>query len=172
MKMKRFAVPAGVLVLALVVFGCSKKENMEQSPESMTMDELGTINNAPAQAPQAQAPQAQATQAQAQAPQAATPEAVVASAPEQAQVESAEAVKAAVSSKAAGSPHDIQAALKNAGFYNGNVDGKIGPMTKKAIMEFQKANKLKADGKVGPKTWEALSRHLGEKTQAVQKSGD
>jgi hypothetical protein len=163
--MKRFVVPAGVLVLALVVFGCSKKESMEQSPESMTMDELGTINNAPAQA---QTSQPQAAPAQAEAPQAANPEAVVAVAPEQAQIESAELVKAPVSAKTSGSPHDIQAALKNAGFYNGNVDGKIGPMTKKAIMEFQKANKLKADGKVGPKTWEALSRHLSTGAQQAQ----
>ncbi|MDD5236078.1 MAG: peptidoglycan-binding domain-containing protein [Candidatus Omnitrophica bacterium] len=55
---------------------------------------------------------------------------------------------------------DIQAALKNAGFYAGEVDGKIGPKSKKAIEEFQKANNLKADGKVGPRTWAALSAYL------------
>ena len=55
---------------------------------------------------------------------------------------------------------EIQTALKNAGYYAGNIDGKIGPLTKKAIEEFQKANALKADGKVGPKTWEILSKHL------------
>lgn len=55
---------------------------------------------------------------------------------------------------------EIQTALKNAGFYTGAVDGKIGLMTKKAISEFQKANNLTADGKVGPKTWGVLSRHL------------
>lgn len=56
--------------------------------------------------------------------------------------------------------HQIQQALKNAGFYTGNVDGKIGPMTKEAVEEFQKANNLEADGKVGPKTWSLLSKHL------------
>lgn len=56
----------------------------------------------------------------------------------------------------------IQMALKNAGYYIGNVDGKIGPKTKKAIKEFQKANALAVDGKVGPKTWAALSKHLTE----------
>lgn len=54
----------------------------------------------------------------------------------------------------------IQTALKNAGYYTGRIDGKIGPLTKKAIEEFQKANNLKADGKVGPKTWALLSAHL------------
>ena len=56
--------------------------------------------------------------------------------------------------------NEIQTALKNAGFYTGDVDGKIGPMTKKAIEDFQKAKGLKVDGKVGPKTWEVLSAYL------------
>lgn len=56
---------------------------------------------------------------------------------------------------------DIQAALKAAGFYAGSIDGKIGPKTKKAIIEFQKAKGLKADGKVGPKTWAVLEKYLG-----------
>ena len=54
----------------------------------------------------------------------------------------------------------IQTALKNAGYYTAEIDGKIGPKTKKAIEEFQKANGLKVDGKVGHKTWEVLSSHL------------
>ncbi len=55
---------------------------------------------------------------------------------------------------------DIQTALKAANFYNGSIDGKIGPKTKKAIVEFQKAKGLKADGKVGPKTWTELEKCL------------
>jgi len=55
---------------------------------------------------------------------------------------------------------DIQTALKAAGFYTGNVDGKIGPKTKKAIVEFQRAKGLKADGRVGPKTWAELEKYL------------
>jgi peptidoglycan hydrolase-like protein with peptidoglycan-binding domain len=58
----------------------------------------------------------------------------------------------------------IQAALKNAGYYTGEIDGKIGPMTKKAIKDFQAANSLEADGKVGTKTWAALSIHLNPQT--------
>jgi len=55
---------------------------------------------------------------------------------------------------------DIQLALKNAGFYAGPVDGKIGPRTKKAIMDFQAAKGLKTDGKVGPRTWAELEKYL------------
>ena len=55
---------------------------------------------------------------------------------------------------------EIQIALKNAGYYTGEIDGKIGPLSKKAIGEFQKANNLKIDGVVGPKTWEVLSKYL------------
>lgn len=55
---------------------------------------------------------------------------------------------------------DIQTALKNAGFYNGKIDGVKGEQTKKAIKAFQKANGLRDDGVVGPKTWELLSGYL------------
>ncbi len=54
----------------------------------------------------------------------------------------------------------IQAALKNAGFYTGAIDGKIGPKSKKAIKDFQAANGLTADGKVGKKTWAKLQAFL------------
>lgn len=56
----------------------------------------------------------------------------------------------------------IQIALRKAGFYTGNIDGKIGPRTKKAIIAFQKSKSLKADGIVGQKTWEELSKYLKE----------
>src|SRR3990167_4865350 len=39
----------------------------------------------------------------------------------------------------------IQAALKNAGFYKGEIDGRVGPRTKAAIRAFQKAKKLNPD---------------------------
>ncbi|MGE5280203.1 MAG: peptidoglycan-binding domain-containing protein [Deltaproteobacteria bacterium] len=51
---------------------------------------------------------------------------------------------------------DIQQALKNAGYYDGEVDGKFGPKTKSAIEAFQDANNLIADGKPGVNTWEKL----------------
>jgi peptidoglycan hydrolase-like protein with peptidoglycan-binding domain len=58
------------------------------------------------------------------------------------------------------SARDIQTALKNAGYYAGAIDGKIGPKSTAAIESFQRDNGLTADGKVGPKTWAALSRYL------------
>ncbi|MFH1577747.1 MAG: peptidoglycan-binding domain-containing protein, partial [Candidatus Omnitrophota bacterium] len=55
---------------------------------------------------------------------------------------------------------DIQIALKNAGLYNGRIDGDIGPKTKKAIQQFQAKNDLYIDGEVGPKTWALLKQYL------------
>lgn len=54
----------------------------------------------------------------------------------------------------------IQQALKSAGFYKGDIDGKQGPKTKEAIKAFQKAKGFKIDGVVGKTTWQALSRYL------------
>ena len=58
------------------------------------------------------------------------------------------------------SPKQIQRALKSAGFYEGSIDGKIGPKTKAAIRKFQKANGLKADGIVGKRTSAELNKYL------------
>lgn len=58
------------------------------------------------------------------------------------------------------SVRQIQTALKNAGFYKGQIDGKVGPQTKQSIREFQKANGLKPDGIVGRRTAEKLNRYL------------
>lgn len=55
---------------------------------------------------------------------------------------------------------EIQTALKNAGFYKGEADGKIGSTTKEAIRKFQEANGLTADGVMGSRTWEKLSEYL------------
>ena len=60
------------------------------------------------------------------------------------------------------SPEQVQTALKNAGIYNGKIDGKIGPGTKAAIVEFQRSQGLTADGVVGRRTWEALRQHLNQ----------
>ncbi|MDP2653548.1 MAG: peptidoglycan-binding domain-containing protein [Candidatus Omnitrophota bacterium] len=66
---------------------------------------------------------------------------------------------------------DIQQSLKNAGFYDGSVDGVIGPLTRRAIREFQEQNSLTADGKVGPKTWEKLAPYLTANQQAAVTRG-
>ena len=58
------------------------------------------------------------------------------------------------------SAQQVQKALKNAGYYNGNVDGKMGPNTQKAIEKFQKDHNLKSDGIIGKKTWQELKTYL------------
>jgi len=60
---------------------------------------------------------------------------------------------------------NIQTALKNAGYYAGEIDGKFGPKTKKAVEEFQAANSLSVDGVVGPLTWNLLKKYLNLETQ-------
>jgi murein L,D-transpeptidase YcbB/YkuD len=62
--------------------------------------------------------------------------------------------------KVSASIEDVQTALKNAGFYKGSVDGKIGQQTKKAIESFQRKHNLTADGIIGRRTWEELKVYL------------
>ena len=50
----------------------------------------------------------------------------------------------------------IQAALQNAGYYQGNLDGKFGPVTEDSIRRFQNDNGLETDGVVGRNTWARL----------------
>lgn len=54
----------------------------------------------------------------------------------------------------------VQQALKNAGFYQGAVDGKMGPMTRSAIQEFQRVHGLNDDGVVGKLTWAKLRPYV------------
>ena len=60
----------------------------------------------------------------------------------------------------------IQLALKEAGYYSGNVDGKTGPLTEKAVEDFQKAKGLQVDGKVGSVTWAELAKYLPQETKS------
>ena len=53
----------------------------------------------------------------------------------------------------------LQRALKNAGYYQGPVDGKAGAGTKDAIRRFQADNGLTADGVAGRQTWAKLQAH-------------
>ena len=57
------------------------------------------------------------------------------------------------------STREIQQALKNAGFYQGSLDGKMGPMTRDAVKEFQRVHGLKDDGVVGKQTWGKLQEY-------------
>ena len=57
------------------------------------------------------------------------------------------------------SAREVQQALKNAGFYQGAVDGKSGPQTKEAIKEFQRVHGLTDDGVAGRQTWAKLKAY-------------
>jgi len=54
----------------------------------------------------------------------------------------------------------IQAALKNAGFDPGLIDGKMGNRTRAALKGFQKANGLTENGQVDKQTWILLRKYL------------
>ena len=130
-----------VVVLALVaISGCGKKQEAEEL-QPITMESLGTASTSTAAAPEIKGQEVKAPA-------------------EQVAVQAKEALPLPPQGPYKPTGIEIQTALKHAGFYTGKIDGKIGPKSKKAIEDFQKANGLKGDGKIGPKTWEALSRHL------------
>ena len=57
-------------------------------------------------------------------------------------------------------PQEVQTALKNSGYYDGAIDGKLGSGSQRAIKAFQKDHDLQSDGIVGRKTWAALMSYL------------
>ena len=56
----------------------------------------------------------------------------------------------------------IQEALSNAGYYDGRVDGKIGPRTRDSVKAFQRDHNLEVDGVVGQQTWSKLKVYAGQ----------
>lgn len=125
--MKKYLIIAAALSISAYMFGCGKKQAMEESQEPMTMETMSAMSATnTVVSPEARAEAKMVTQLVVFKP----------------------------------SDTEVQTALKNANFYAGQVDGKVGPKTKQAIEDFQKANNLEADGKVGPKTWALLSAHL------------
>jgi peptidoglycan hydrolase-like protein with peptidoglycan-binding domain len=149
--MRKFGFIILVLGLAVYLTGCGKKQqSLEEMQEPMSMEVMSMLNNS--------------TNTGVNAPTATTP---VAGAPATVAAPAAKLEPLPPAGPYKPTDMEIQNALKNAGFYTGNVDGKVGPKTKKAIEAFQKANGLKADGKVGPKTWIALSKHLTAQAEAA-----
>ena len=92
------------------------------------------------------------------------------SVPPAASVQSPEAVSEVAAEYSAPSIETIQTALKNAGLYEGSIDGKFGPKTTKAIEAFQAQSNLKVDGKVGRQTWGKLKEHLSADLGAPQET--
>jgi peptidoglycan hydrolase-like protein with peptidoglycan-binding domain len=143
--MKKFGFIVLVFAVTIYLFGCGKKQQtLEEMQQPMSMETLSTMSTTAAQAPEAKV----------------EVKPVVPVAMETPAVSAAKLEPLPPSGPYKPTATEIQSALKNAGFYTGTVDGKLGPKTKKAISEFQKANNLTADGKVGPKTWNALSKYL------------
>jgi len=134
--MKKFVVFVSVVAVFAVLSGCAKHQESEEL-EPVTLESLGGSNQAQVVAQDVNVPAA-ASQVQA----------------------SKELMPLPPQGPYKPTDVEIQTALKNAGYYAGSIDGKIGPKSKKAIEDFQSANGLKADGKVGAKTWEVLGRYL------------
>jgi len=140
--MKKFVFIVIAFVAAISIFGCGKKQQtLEEMQQPMSMETLSSMSTA-TQAPEAKAPEARV--------EVGTPTVV----------KGAKLEPLPPAGPYKPTPIEIQTALKNANFYTGAIDGKIGPKTKKAVAEFQKANGLTADGRVGPKTWNALGKYL------------
>jgi murein L,D-transpeptidase YcbB/YkuD len=57
-------------------------------------------------------------------------------------------------------PREVQRALKSAGYYTGEIDGKLGAGSQKAIKDFQVEHQLVSDGIIGQKTWTQLKVYL------------
>jgi peptidoglycan hydrolase-like protein with peptidoglycan-binding domain len=151
--MKRWGLLVFVLATAICIAGCSKKteslEDMQQPMSPEDLNRLSTQNGTAASGVTGTTPTAMTPVASVGEPGAAPLEALPPSGPYKP------------------TALEIQTALKNAGFYSGNVDGKVGPKTKAAVEAFQKANGLNADGKVGPKTWQALGQYLNKAISAA-----
>jgi peptidoglycan hydrolase-like protein with peptidoglycan-binding domain len=137
-----------LVVMPLAIFGCKGKVDKTQTPDTTAVMPEQTTSPSN-EATLVVTPEPAQTIATETIPPSAAPQ--VSPAPV--------AQKTAVQDKDSRNK-DIQRALKNAGFYAGSVDGKLGPKTKKAIEEFQQSKGLKIDGKVGPKTWVELEKYL------------
>lgn len=143
--MKKYLLIGVMVSVAMALYGCGKKQSaLDDMQEPMTMDALSVSANP--------------TTPVVPAPQDALPPSF------QGQVDLAPLPP---SGPYQPTVTEIQTALKNANMYMGEVDGKLGAKSKKAIEEFQKANNLKVDGKVGPKTWELLKTYLNPQPQAA-----
>jgi peptidoglycan hydrolase-like protein with peptidoglycan-binding domain len=144
--MRKYVFIILVLVLAIYITGCGRKHaELEELQTPMSMETPSTLPIETKVTPEARPQEMPSAPAKLESPLPSGP------------------YKPTVG--------EIQTALHNAGLYTGKIDGKIGPLTKKAIEEFQRANSLKIDGIVGPKTWEVLSKYLNPAPVAPAQAG-
>ena len=139
-----------VVVLVLVALsGCGKRQEMEEL-QPITMESLGTVGS-----PTQVTPEMKVSESKILSTNVGVP--------------AKEALPLPPQGPYKPTGIEIQTILKNAGFYAGNIDGKIGPKSKQAIEDFQKANGLKVDGKVGPKTWEVMSKYSSPAVEPIKR---
>jgi len=62
----------------------------------------------------------------------------------------------------------VQIALANAQFYQGDIDGRVGPKTREAIRSFQRVHGLKVDGMAGRRTWAKLKEYYYPEPDSVE----
>lgn len=141
--MRKYLVFMAVVLFSIYMFGCGKKQQaLEEAQEPMSMEALSTITTTVPAAPVSAGPEVRPPALEPLPPAGPYKPTAV----------------------------EIQTALKNAGYYTEGIDGKVGPKTKKAVEEFQKANGLQIDGKIGPKTWGVLSKYLNPEPVAATKT--
>ena len=158
--MRRILFVVLAVCVGLCVFGCQKKQQaLEEMQQPMSPEDLNRLSSQPAATPVPAEPGAVTP-----APAESLPSGTIVYTTNDPAAEKLDPLPPSGPFKP--SERDIQTALKNAGYYTGSIDGKIGPRSKQAIEEFQKANGLTADGKVGPRTWGALSKHLTSASSA------
>jgi len=68
---------------------------------------------------------------------------------------------------------NLQKLLKDKGYYSGPLNGKFGPLTQEAVLNFQRANGLEEDGVAGKATMDLLKAPAkkAEKSESAAKSG-
>lgn len=147
------ALTIALLTLSISLFGCKGK--VEKPVEEPKLETTDTVTPIPTESMTSAQQAAQNVIVEPAQDIASEPIPATAALPSV-----AEKAAATVTKVSEDKNKDIQKALKAAGFYTGTIDGKIGPRTKKSVIDFQKANGLKADGKVGPKTMAALEKYL------------
>lgn len=65
-----------------------------------------------------------------------------------------------------------QQALKDKGYYSGQVDGINGPQTRDALHRYQQKENLNEDGQIGPKTMDSLGVRHGSASTEFHESGE
>jgi hypothetical protein len=149
--MKKFIFIILALVAVVYLAGCGKKQQpISETQEPISLEELSKFDTSNPTVPEVATKTAPAVTV---TPSSAVP-------PDQSKAVEIQLGRLPPSGPYKPTVREIQTALNNAGFYMGMVDDKKGPLTKKAIEDFQRANNLEVDGKVGIKTWAVLSPYL------------